>query len=107
MMMNVEEYIEHLDELATANPWEKTFLFEDDSEALAPEPEYGAVPALAEYFATTEDRYLLIHSKSANVDFFEDVSPAARERTIIVWSLTGRTQSSVLEVGSATMEERI
>jgi len=107
VMMNIEEYIPHLHELAMANPWEKTFLFEDDSEALVLEPEYGAVPALAEYFATTEDRYLLIHSKSANVDFFEEVSPAGREHTIIVWSLTGRTQSEQLEAVSATMEQRI
>ena len=107
IMMNVEEYIEHLDELARANPWEKTFLFEDDSEALVLEPEYGAVPELAEYFGTTEDRYLLIHSKSANVDFFEDVSQVGREHTIIVWSLTGRTQSEMMEAQSATMEERI
>jgi spore photoproduct lyase len=107
VMMNVEEYIGHLDELAKANPWEKTFLYEDDSEALCIEPEYGAVPELAEYFATTEDRYLLIHTKSANVDFFEGVSRAGCERTIIVWSLTARTQSEVMEAGSGTMEQRI
>jgi len=107
IMMNVEEYIKHLDELARANPWEKTFLFEDDSEALALEPEYGAVPALAEYFGKSDGRYLNIHSKSANVDFFEDVSEAGRRHTIIVWSLTGQTQSTVLEPGSATMRERI
>ena len=107
VMMNVEEYLEHLDLLVKANPWEKTYLFEDDSEALALEPEYGAVPALAEYFGTSDNYYLLIHSKSANVDFFADVSPAGREHTIIVWSLTTETQSTVLEPGSATMTERI
>jgi len=107
MMMNVEEYVEHLDELVKANPWEKTYLYEDDAEALAVEPEYGAVPALAEYFGQTEDYYLNIHSKSANVDFFADLSRAACEHTIIVWSLTARTQSTILERGSATMDERI
>ncbi len=106
-MMNIEEYIEHLAELAEVNPWEKTFLFEDDSEALALEPEYGAVPELVEFFATTEDRYLLIHTKSANVDFFADLSQEARDHTIIVWSLTARTQSELMEPRSATMEERI
>lgn len=107
IMMNVEEYISHLHELAQANPWEKTFLFEDDSEALALEPEYGAVEDLANYMAGTPDRYLLIHTKSANVDFLEDIPEAARKRIIIVWSLTARTQSTLLEAGSGTMEQRI
>lgn len=107
MMMNVEEYVEHLDELARANPWEKTFLYEDDAEALAPEPEYGAVEAIANWAASTPDRYLLIHTKSANVDFFADLDRAARERTIIVWSLTGHTQSTLMEAGSGTTTERI
>jgi hypothetical protein len=106
-MMNVEEYIVHLDELAQANPWEKTFLFEDDSEAFALEPEYGAVEDLANYMAGTPDRYLLIHTKSANVDFLEHIPEAARKRIIIVWSLTARTQSAILEAGSGTMEQRI
>lgn len=106
-MMNVEDYVDHLAELARRNPWEKTFLYEDDSEALCLEPEYGAVEAIARYMATTEDRYLLIHTKSANVDFLEHIPEEARRRIIIVWSLTGRTQSAKLEAESGTMEERI
>lgn len=105
MMMNVEEYLTKLAELSAKNPWQKTWLYEDDSEALAQEPEYGGLPAIMEFCAQSEDNYVIIHTKSANVDWMKDFPHNGR--TILVWSLTGPTQSKVLEPLSATMSERI
>lgn len=104
---NLKEYRVKLQELVEKNPWELCWLYDDDAEALALEPEYGGMQMLVEYFASTPDRYLTVHTKSANVDFLEHIPEEARRRIIIVWSLTGRTQSAKLEAESGTMEERI
>lgn len=104
-MANLDEYRGKLHELVEKNPWELCWLYDDDSEALALEPEYGGMKMLAEYFGTTPDRYLTVHTKSANVDFLEDLDH--RGHTILTWSLTGRTQSKLMEAVAGTLEERI
>lgn len=104
-MVNLDEYRERLAQLVAKNPWELCWLYDDDGEALALEPELGGMKMLAEYFGATEDRYLTVHTKSANVDFLEDLDH--RGHTILTWSLTGRTQSALMEARSGTMEERI
>ena len=104
-MVNLDQYRRKLAELVEKNPWELCWLFDDDAEALALEPEYGGMKMLAEYFGTTPDRYLTVHTKSANVDFLEDLDH--RGHTIMTWSLTGPTQSVLMEGRTGTMEERI
>ena len=104
-MVNVEEYIVELDRIVKAHPWQQVYLYEDDAEALALEPELDAMRPMAEYFAQREDEYLLVHSKSANVDFLRDIDHGGH--TIMLWSLTSHNVSRRFEVGSATTEERI
>ncbi len=105
LMMNVEEYVTKLAELSRKNPWQKTWLYEDDSEALAQEPEYGGLPAVMDFCARSDDNYVIIHTKSANVDWMREVDHNGR--TILVWSLTGDTQSRVMEPVTATTAERV
>ncbi|MEN6546093.1 MAG: spore photoproduct lyase family protein [Armatimonadia bacterium] len=104
-MANLDEYRAKLAELVEKNPWELCWLYDDDAEALALEPEYGGMKMLVEYFGTTPDRYLTVHTKSANVDFLEDLDH--RGHTILTWSLTGATQSTLMEAQSGSMVERI
>lgn len=104
-MANLDQYRTKLAELVEKNPWELCWLYDDDGEALALEPEHGGMKMLVEYFGSTPDRYLTVHTKSANVDFLEALDH--RGHTIMTWSLTGRTQSSLLEARSGTMEERL
>jgi len=104
-MVNVEEYVEGLDRIVQAHPWQQVYLYEDDAEALALEPELGAMRALTEYFAGRENEYVLVHSKSANVDHLLDLDH--RGHTIMLWSVTSHTVSRVFEAGSGTTEERI
>jgi hypothetical protein len=104
-MANLDQYRRKLAELVEKNPWELCWLYDDDAEALALEPEYGGMKMLVEFFGGTPDRYLTVHTKSANVDFLEALDH--RGHTILTWSLTGRTQSGLMEARSGTMEERI
>ena len=104
-MVNVEGYIEHLDALIKSNPWQETFLLEDDAEIVCLEPELGCTGEIIEYFGTLEDKYLIIHSKSANVDWMLDLEHGGR--TIVVWSISGPTQAREFEPVAGSTEERI
>ncbi len=104
-MVNIEDYIENLSRLIAAHPWQETYLFEDDADVLCLEPELGCLGPLIEFFGTLEDRYLIIHTKSANVDWMLDLDHNGK--TIIVWSIAAPTQSRALEPRTGTTQERI
>lgn len=103
--LNMRDYLEQLDGLVTANPWQLTYLLDDISDVLILEPELGAMAEVIDYFSGKEDRYLIIHTKSANVDFLESLEHAGH--TIPCWSLSAHTQSTQLEAVAGTTEERI
>jgi len=107
IMLNLEEYIEReLDEVVKKAPWQKVFRYNTQtSDTLCFEPEYGATKLFAEYFAGLDDRYFLVHTKSANVDHMLDLDH--KGHTIALWSLTSHTVSRKIEAGSGTTEERI
>lgn len=103
--VNIEEYCHWLGQVAERHPWQKTFLLDDDGDPPCLEPELGTLGALIEYFGTLEDRYLIIHTKTWNTGWL----PALRHNrhTILVWSLSGATQSRLLEPVTGTTEQRI
>lgn len=104
-MVNVEDWLEHLDRLMAAHPWQQTYLLEDDADIPGLEPELGCLGPIIEHFGTLDDRYVIIHTKSANVDWMLDL--AHNGNTIIVWSLSADTQSREIEPVCGTTEERI
>lgn len=103
--LNLEDFINKMDVLVKSNPWCKVFRYDIDGEALCLEPELGAIKLLVEHFANTEDRYLLIHTKSENVDHLLNLEH--KGHTMIVWSLTSETVTKELEKDSGTTEEII
>ncbi|MBM3477227.1 MAG: hypothetical protein FJX75_28505 [Armatimonadetes bacterium] len=56
-------------------------------------------------FARRDGRYLILFSKSANVDFLLPLEH--RGHTIMLWTLTTRSVSRDIEPRTATMEERL
>jgi DNA repair photolyase len=105
IMLNVEEFLERVDQLLAENPWQKTFRYDVEQDVLAIEPEYGACELLVDDFARREDRYLILFSKSANVDFLLPLEH--RGHTTMLWTLTTHSVSRRLEPCTATMEERL
>ena len=105
MYVNIGEYCRRLTRLMEANPWQKVYLYDDAAEALFPEPELGAVADFIACCQQFPDRHLVIHTKSANVDFLEAIDHQGR--CIMTWSLTSKTQSEQTERLSATMDERV
>jgi len=105
IMLNVEEFLERADRLVAETPWQKTFRYDVEQDVLAIEPEYGACALLVDDFARRKDQYLVLFSKSANVDFLLPLEH--RGHTIMLWTLTTHSVSRRLEPCTATMEERL
>lgn len=104
-MVNVDEYCRHLKTLMELHPWQKTYLLDDDADPPALEPELGCLGELVEFFGTLDQRYLIIHTKTWNSDWLRGVRHNGN--TIIVWSISGPTQSRVFEPNTGTTAERI
>ena len=104
-MVNVEEYCRHLGTIIERHPWQTTYLLDDDADPPGLEPELGCLGALIEYFGTLEGRYLIIHTKTWNTAWMRDLKHNGN--TIIVWSISGSSQSRLIEPDAGTTEERI
>jgi len=104
-MVNVEDYLEQFARLIERNGWQETFLLEDDADVLPLEPELGCMGPIVEFFGTQPGRYLVLHTKSWNVDWMRDLRHNGN--TILVWSLSGRTQADELEPVAGSMAQRL
>jgi len=103
--VNTEDYIERLADLLRRNPWQKTWLYDDVMDVLTFEPELDTLAPLMRFFESTGDRYLIIHTKSDRVEGL--LEAGAPRNTIVVWSVSGPTQSRRLEPLTGTSEGRI
>ncbi len=70
--LNIEEYLPQVDRLMADNPWQQVFRYDVETDCLILEPEYGMCRALVEHYAELSDRYIILFSKSDNVDFLLD-----------------------------------
>ena len=105
VMLNVEAFLDRVDGLMAENPWQKVVRYDVEQDPLPLEPEYGACEILVNHFAGLEDRYLILFSKSANVDFLLPLDH--RGHTIMLWTLSSHTASREFEGATATMQGRI
>ncbi len=104
-MVNIEDYCRHLGELIRLHPWQQTYLLDDDADPPCLEPELGVLGELIEFFGTLENRYLIIHTKTWNTAWLSDLKHNGN--TIIVWSVSGRTQSEEMEPRAGSTQQRV
>lgn len=106
ILVNLEEYLEHLDEICTRKPNQRLFKWDNQSDVSCFEPEYGASKLLVEHFARKPGRYLEIYTgKSDNIDDLLELDH--RGKTIIQWSVAGDTQCTRFEPETARWRDRI
>lgn len=105
IMVNLEELVERFDSLLAQNPWLKLWKFDNHTDTITFEPEYGASKLMVELFARQADQYLMMYTKSDNVDHLLGLDH--RGRTIICWSMAPYLQSRFIEKGAATKRGRI
>ena len=107
ILMNMEEYVEALPALIDEHaPNQGLFQYDNVTDTVSFEPEYGGSKLLIDFFAGRDKQFLELYvGKSANVDFMLDYDH--RGHTVCCWSLSSRTQAREFEWRSASMEERI
>lgn len=106
ILVNIEAYVEHLDAICALPPLQRLYKWDNATDVSAFEPEYGASRLLVEYFANKPGRYLEIYAgKSDNVDNLLELQHGGK--TIVQWSISPRTQSTVIEPETAPWDRRI
>ena len=106
IFVNMEEYVERLDEVCELKPFQRLYKWDNGTDVTCFEPELGASKLMVEYFADKPDKYLEIYAgKSDNID---DLLPLDHKgKTIIQWSVSARTQSTIIEPETAPWDQRV
>ena len=106
ILLNIEELCERLETMFAARPEQLLYRYDLYSDILAFEPEYGASEILAECFARN-DKYLLLYTRSDNVEFLKDFPEHLRKNVLINWTLSMDTQAKTIERDSPSLTDRI
>ena len=104
LMVNIEAFVEHLGPFIDAHA-QTLYKWDSRSDILTFEPEYDATRPMVEFFGAQRKAFLMHYTKSDNVDVLRDLKHHGQ--TMVCWSLSAHTQSRLIEVGTATDEERI
>ncbi len=105
MMVDIEHLVEQLPRVFKQNPAQNLYKYDNLTDQICFEPEYGASELLVPFFGRQEDKYLLLYTKSDNVDHLLNLDH--RGKTIINWSLSGATQARLIEKGTPGPARRI
>ena len=103
--LDVERLIGGLDDVFARYPGQRLYKYSNMTDLPPFEPELDAIPPMVERFAREPDRYLMLFTKSDNVDFLSRLDH--RGHTIVSWSITCDTASREADKRTATMHERI
>lgn len=103
--LDVERLVGGLDECFARHPDQRLYKYSNMTDLPPFEPELDAVRPMVERFAREEGRYLMLFTKSDNVDFLRDLDH--RGHTIISWSVTCETAGRTADKRAATVDERI
>lgn len=105
IMTNLEALVEALRGLWAENPWCRLWKFDNYTDTITLEPEYGASELLVNFFAKQTDNFLLLYTKSDNVDHLLEFDP--KGQTLISWSLAGPRASHLIERNAPPMAARV
>ena len=105
IMLNLEELAEKVREFGETIPWQNLYKFDNMTDTICLEPEYGASEVMVNTFADWPGRYLLLYTKSDNVDHLLDLDH--RGHTLISWTVSCETVSSEVEKNTPSLENRI
>jgi hypothetical protein len=102
---DLETLADSLPRMFEEHPAQKLWKFDNLTDTIVLEPEYGASALLVPLFAQWKDRFLLLYTKSDNVEHLLDLKHGGH--TLISWSLSPLTQSRLIEVGAPDVHARI
>jgi DNA repair photolyase len=103
--LDVERLVDGLEDIFGKYPEQRLYKYSNMTNLPAFEPELDAIRPMAERFSRERNRYLMLFTKSDNVEFLTDLDH--RGHTIVSWSIGCDTSSRVGDQRAATMHERI
>ena len=105
IMLNLEELAERVRGFGETIPWQQLYKFDNGTDTICLEPEYGASRIMVGLFADWPGRYLLLYTKSDNVGHLLGLDH--RGHTLISWSLSSRTVAERIEKLAPSLERRL
>ena len=105
IMLNLEELAAKVRALGETVPEQKLYKFDNQTDTLTLEPEYGASEIMVNMFADWPDRYLLLYTKSDNVDHLLRLEHNGH--TLINWSVNCDTVAEKIEKNTPSTDRRI
>ena len=105
IMLNLEELAAKVREFGEMIPGQQLYKFDNHTDTICLEPEYGASEVMVRAFADWPGRYLLLYTKSDNVDHLLGLEH--KGHTLISWSLSSETVAAKIEKGAPSSENRI
>ena len=103
-MLDLEDFVVDLETHFGERPHQKVYRYDLKSDAICFEPEYGASELLGACFSRN-DRYLLVYTKSNNVEHLLDLP--YKQHMPCYWTLATDTQSISIERDTPTLDERL
>jgi len=104
-MLDLEELADRLKVFGETIPKQQLYKFDNYTDTITLEPEFGASEIMVDLFANWPNRYLLLYTKSDNVDHLLGLDH--RGKTLISWSLGSKTVAQLIEKRTPPMEERL
>ena len=105
IMMNMEELAERMRAFGETIPEQQLYKFDNATDQITLEPEYGASEIMVEMFADWPGRFILLYTKSDNVDHLLDLRHNGH--TLISWSLGSETACREIESKTPSLEQRL
>jgi len=105
LMLNLEQIRDRLHELFALAPEQKLYKYDNQTDTVCFEPEYGASETFVPFFGGQDSRYLMLYTKSDNVDHLLDLPHNGQ--TLISWTLSPQPTCETVEVGAPSMAARI
>lgn len=105
IMLDLEWLAEVVTNTMKDTPGQQLYKYDNQTDQICFEPEYGASELFVDLFANQPDKYLLLYTKSDNVDHLLGLDH--RGHVIVNWSLSPRTQSTRIEKGTPSVSRRI
>jgi len=105
IMLNVEELPNKIDELIKLKPEQRLYKCDSWTDTIALEPELGVSQVLVPYFSQLSDKYLLLYTKSDNIDHLLHLEHCSK--TIISWTISSPTVAHKIEDFTPSTASRI
>ena len=105
IMLNLEELAERIRAFGETIPRQNLYKFDNQTDTITLEPEYGASEVMVRMFAGWPGRYLMLYTKSDNVQHLLDLDH--KGKTIVCWSIASETAARTIEKRTPPLARRI